>query len=540
MTSHIRIRFSVIILFSASCFFYACGNQPTQPANNGDRIQLENNEAALRAQITYVNKTIPVEFSTRKTGASYLSQTVPFQLKLRAEVSPPIVDGQYLHASHVTFDDSHAYVSYSTAQNQYRGAIEIVDVVNPQHPILLSQALFLDTDITIATAFAGKLFLGEATNSDNNPEFNTPACLEILDLQANRLTENSQRFDLPSFNANDVACFDNSVFVTSGTTNGVLSVFKQHALSLEKQIPLEGAKAVAKTDSYILVLQGTGTNLHLFDRSNLAFIKTISLGCDNFFQEKAEMAVDEDNVYLSAFRCGVLVVDLKNETVATAIPAPTGGQTNGVSVANGRLFMANGSDGLMIGKITSAGIVPVGKAIFEGSTNFVASKDNLVFVANGVGGLKILEIVEPVAPITLSVESVVLADRGESGYSDLHVAAFDIKTPGEYRIDTTVWYNSGDEQKNESFYLELQDNRGDKLDPLNPNAGVYKIVPDEPGEPHTALRDSGTFALSQGKYIINIYHYAKIASQFPQFINGSINGPESVHIKGFTIEPVDR
>ncbi len=540
MTSRTRIRFSVFILFSVSCFFYACGNQPTEPANNGDRIQLENDEATLSAQITYVNKTIPVEFSTRKTGASYLSQTVPFQLKLRAEVSPPIVDGQFLHASHVTFDDSHAYVSYSTAQNQYRGAVEIVDVVNPEHPILLSQALFLDTDITIATAFAGKLFLGEATASDRNPVFDTPACLEILDLQANRLTDNSQRFDLPSFNANDVACFDNSVFVTSGTTNGALSVFKQHALSLEKQIPLEGAKAIDKTDSYVLVLEGTGTNLHLFDRSTLTFIKTISLGCDNFLQEKAEMAVDGDNVYLSAFRCGVLVVDLKNETVATAIPAPTGGQTNGVSVANGRLFMANGSDGLMIGKITLAGIVSLGKATFEGSTNFVASKDNLVFVANGVGGLKILEIVEPVAPITVSVESVVLADGGESGSSDLHVAEVDIKTRGKYRIDTTVWYNSGDEQKNESFYLELQDESGNKTKPLNPNAGGYKVVPDDPGEPHTVMRDSGTFPFSPGKYFINVYHYAKIANQYPQFINGSINGAESVHIKGFTIEYVDR
>lgn len=143
--------------------------------------------------------------------------------------------------------------------------------------------------------------------------------------------------------------------------------------------------------------------------------------------------------------------------------------------------------------------------------------------------------VQPVDDIIVPSNTAVRADKGEERMSDLNAASFEIQYAGKYKIFAEVWYNSGDTQVNESFYIQLRAENGEMKFPEDPNAGIYKVVPDDPGEPHTATRDCGTFKLDQGKYTIEFHHYAKIAAMYPQFINGSIDGPESVYIVGFKI-----
>lgn len=150
--------------------------------------------------------------------------------------------------------------------------------------------------------------------------------------------------------------------------------------------------------------------------------------------------------------------------------------------------------------------------------------------------LEVIEpIIEPVDDIILVEHSEVRADKGDEGMQDLNAATFEITTAGTYKVLTEVWYNSGDDQLNESFYLEIRDSAGDIKLPTDPNAGFHKVVPDDPGAPHTATRESGTFKLSAGTFSLDVYHYAKIANFYPQFINGSIDGPESVKILGFKL-----
>ncbi|MFQ5752902.1 MAG: hypothetical protein ACE5HI_12990, partial [bacterium] len=150
-----------------------------------------------------------------------------------------------------------------------------------------------------------------------------------------------------------------------------------------------------------------------------------------------------------------------------------------------------------------------------------------------------IEVVEPavvsVDDIIVSAQSSVRADKGESGYVDMNAASFEIEISGKYRIFAEVWYNSGDSQLNESFYLEIRDESNKTIFPQDANAGIHYVVPDEPGEPHTASRTSGVFKLSAGMHFIDMYHYAKIAGIYPQFVNATIDGPESVYIVGFKI-----
>lgn len=147
--------------------------------------------------------------------------------------------------------------------------------------------------------------------------------------------------------------------------------------------------------------------------------------------------------------------------------------------------------------------------------------------------------VDPVDDILVAGDGHVRADQGESGYSDRDVVTFDVTTAGKYQVFAEVWYNSGDSQRNESFYIQIRSQSGVETAPQNPNAGVFRVVPDDPGAPHTSSRASGVFNLTAGVHSIDLYHYAKIAHIYPQFVNGEISGPESVKIVGFRLEYVD-
>ena len=246
-------RIWLIVLVS---LFAGCGPEVTAP-ETAERIIVSNDLETLNQRVTY----IPGQPETQKKSPAIakfkyqqLATSTKIKLKLRAEIEAPVVDGQVLRANHLTFDQRRVYVAFSTVNSAYRGAIEIYDVQNIQRPRILSQALFKDTDITIAAKQDGKLFIGEATDSQHSSQFSSPACLEIIELKNGALTNKSQRFDLPSFNANDIACFDSTIFITTGTTNGSLSFFSNHSLDFVHQIKMERAKAVDKSDDFIVLI----------------------------------------------------------------------------------------------------------------------------------------------------------------------------------------------------------------------------------------------------------------------------------------------
>ena len=368
-----------------------CGKQVLDPFE-AERIVLENDHEILNGRIKYFNQEIPLDSSSSfsKTASSKRPHT---KLILLAEIEPPEIDGHKLQANHVTLSNDYAYVSYSTRNNEFRGGVEIFDLKTADRPVSRSLILFRDTDLSMAIEWDGRLYMGGATDSDHNSNFKSPAVLEVITLDDYRLTDISERVDLPSFNANDLACFDDAIFVTTGTTDGTLSIFDQHenGLILSKEIKINAAKAIDKNKEYFVVMEGTGTNLHLFDRPSREFLKTIPLGCPNFYKAKAEIQVVRNRIYLSAWDCGVMMYDLKKETLK-GFPAPEGGHCNAISVNLELAFMANGSDGLSVLFFSENGFEEIGSTKFSGSTNFVATDGDLLFVANGSGGLKVLRI----------------------------------------------------------------------------------------------------------------------------------------------------
>ncbi len=143
--------------------------------------------------------------------------------------------------------------------------------------------------------------------------------------------------------------------------------------------------------------------------------------------------------------------------------------------------------------------------------------------------------VETINDILIPVDVLLRADKGEAGNTKLDIASFEIEKAGKYQIFAEVWYNSGDAQLNESYYIDITNNSGINSSPQDPNAGVYKVIDDEAGAPHTSSKPSGVFYFSTGMHNINAYHYAKIASIYSGFVNGQISGAESVSLLGFKI-----
>jgi len=154
-----------------------------------------------------------------------------------------------------------------------------------------------------------------------------------------------------------------------------------------------------------------------------------------------------------------------------------------------------------------------------------------------------IEVVESavtcVDDILLPASVVVRADKGESGLYDLDAASFVVEAAGDYQLYAEVWYNSGDSQLNESYFIRLRNESDVTLFPQDPNAGFDKVVPDDPGEPHTLSQRSGLFKLTEGGYKIDVIHYAKISDAYPEFLNDEIDGPESVKILGFRLVCLD-
>lgn len=150
------------------------------------------------------------------------------------------------------------------------------------------------------------------------------------------------------------------------------------------------------------------------------------------------------------------------------------------------------------------------------------------------------------APVDLQVEKILVPSGAKvcafhPDYPQVwdNAGEANIKVSGYYRVTAAAWYNSGDDQQNESFFITIIDKDGLEQKPEDPNAGDYKVVPDDPGPPHVAERDAGLFYLAEGRNIIRLHHYYTIADQFPQFIvNGPITGPESIQILYFILEYV--
>lgn len=400
---------SAAFLFLAGCGPDSLPVDPSQGDLENDRLKITNNEVTLSSYVTYYDTDIPIDTTGLPKGRLG-KRLAAFNLKLRAEVSPPSSGGNILQATHVALRGDYAYVSYNTRGNVYLGGIDAFNVSNKNNPVLISRAIFQNTDVSAVYYDNNKIYLAEATD---DTAFAYPAVIEEITLNNKRLTLTSRRKGVSSYVATDVLVASGKVFATSGsggTGTGGLTVLDLATFNVLSSDLFLDARSVDIYGTVVTLLQGTPARLRQYNSSSNAFIKSVTVGGANIAESKSTVRVFLTRAFIAAGDSGTRVINLTTDAVVDSIPRPIVAGldpsltvTNAVSVNQDLVFMANGEAGLYVAQApfnleqTGTGntnLQLLGKMQFgsQQSANFVASAGDIIFIAGGLGGLKIVKV----------------------------------------------------------------------------------------------------------------------------------------------------
>lgn len=408
-----------ILRFSAPLcvlLLFGCKDQPvevdTASENITDgRISITNNTADLSARITYYDdRDVTLDTTVVPSPGRLAKSAAPLNLKYRAKVSPPSVNGSTLQATHIILVGTSAYVTYNVAGSSYLGGVDVFDVSNKNKPTLISQALFNQTDVSSVTYANGKLYLAESTS---DTAFQYPAVVEEITLSANKLSLTTRRIGVTSFVATDVAEFGGKLFVASGsggTGVGGLNVIDLATFTVVASDQFLDARSIAIDGATAYVLQGTPARLRSYNTGSNVYTGTLDIGGANIPESKSTVKIALDRAFVACGDEGTKIVSLPGGALVDSLPRVTVSGldpgltvTNAVSIYKDLVFMANGEAGVYLAQAavdletvptTDPNLTVRGKMEFgtAESANFVASSNALVFVATGLGGLNIVEI----------------------------------------------------------------------------------------------------------------------------------------------------
>ncbi len=398
-------------------------SRPPTPLNQSNgRISITNDAASLNGRIKRTWKEVPIvpdvlALSSASGSHGLLLSPLPdiplaasVTLTLVAEVAPPTVAGQVLQASSVAIKGDFAYVSYNTRGEPYHGAIQVFDIGDADKPILVSEAIFLDSDIH-SLAFEGNYVY--AIQGTGGISLDTPAGFEVIRSKNGRLSlDGNTRVALPSFAGTGVVVSGNSIYATSGN-NGGLYVFDTKSFSQKQQASLSDARWVDMEGTRVVVVQGgiPSGQISVFDKKSLALLNTFNFTGADIPESKSTVQVLGGKAIIAAGNGGVQILSIHTGTVVGTVPLPkdTGLDssvvvTNSVAAAGKLLFISNGEAGVYLSeavdefKATASeepqDITLLGKLRFDAlqSVNHVAFDGDTLFVAAGLGGLKIVKV----------------------------------------------------------------------------------------------------------------------------------------------------
>jgi hypothetical protein len=388
-----------ILPYIAALTFLAavsCTNDDQDFQNDQENGPILSSDAkTLSQRIDFANSgVLDLKSTTGKTTTAG-----DFPLVLVAEVAPPVYNGKTLRATHVAVEGNYAYVSYNTEGETYLGAIEVLNITNPNAPQLVMQAILPDTDVSSVRYDNGKLYIAGAKNIYASGA-STPAFVGSMTLSGGMLTNVLQQTVLAGKVATDVTSGSSKYYAVSGAT-GVLAQLSKTSQQVEVSIPLSDLRALGYTNNKVVVLSGT-QGVKIYDANGLNLITSFTTSSD---VAEAKRTIDfiDGKLLVSEGYNGVGVYNLSTGAklqklaVPTQVPNtnPADIVSNAVSVNSGRVFVANGGAGIYVYTPDNNDLKLMGSLDLKGSSNFVMSKGEYIFVATGAGGLKIIKMVAP-------------------------------------------------------------------------------------------------------------------------------------------------
>ncbi|MCB0518221.1 MAG: DUF4114 domain-containing protein [Lewinellaceae bacterium] len=335
------------------------------------------------------------------------------------DVTPLEYQGHALSATHVVVKDNFAYVSYHARGEDHLGAVEAVDLTDPELPVVVSQAFFSTADVNAIEVDQ------DAPASDTRlwvalSDAKKGAVLGQLSVQYGLFGNSLSYANLSNALSSGIASSANSIehagdflYVTAGKSNGGVYLFDASDLHLIGNTSFNDAKYVVAngrvtgTSKVVTLQAGVSSFLRVETLGQFGFGAEVSIGeiahqktdAGNFGKSTLHFQADgSEIVYVAMGTGGVKAFDISNgirEVWASPADMIVNGNCNGVTTANGFLYAANGADGLAVFQLVDnedPNLVFVWDLEAEGaSVNFVETAGNFVFVAKGQGGLKILK-----------------------------------------------------------------------------------------------------------------------------------------------------
>jgi len=397
------------------------------PGQTNGRISINNNAIVLAQRVTYRNDSIPIDslgvgypsapapFGSAPVSRSSAASQAAFSLSLKAEVAPPSIAGQMLQATSVSIVGNLAVVSYNMIGNPYLGGVDVIDITNKNHPVLTSEALFQNTDVSAVTTSGVNVYLAEATGDTG---FASPAVFEVVKLVGNQLVlAGNTRTALSSFVATSVAS-GTRAYATSGDA-GSLFMLDPALFTVTSSIPLHDARWVAVGGGKVAVVQGTPGILSVYNESNMSLVGHFPFAGAAVAQSKSQADLVGGKAFIAAGDSGVQVLSASTGTKVGAVPRPNPDSlglspsvvvTNAVSIDQDVMFISNGEAGVYLAQgsqvFSATGpealqtITMRGKLRFGSlqSVNHVAysaggpGNPGILIVAAGLGGLKIVQV----------------------------------------------------------------------------------------------------------------------------------------------------
>jgi len=374
-----------------------------------DDLVVENGEAELAGNVALDNAGVldifEEETLTAKTSkASEDELAGDHPLTLVARIKSP---SSTLGATHVDVHGNYAYVSYNTADETYLGAIDIVDVRDPNRPRLRSRLIYRNADVNALAYADGYVYAVGGVNAETSVRATSNSFIAKISVSGARFNIGSISYGFQQGNvATDVAIKGNSVLVSSGS-EGSITMYNRNDLEIEDEIPFSDVRSVSVNNDNVAALDATQGIVFLDE--NLEIIKEIPVGSEFPVAAKRTLDFYSDKMVVAEGDKGAGVYDALTGNLLQHVPllentfsdgengkgSSTDNVTNAVAVNDDILLMANGSNGLCLSEEKSNTIETFGIIALEGSINYVESKDDYIFAASGLQGLQILKLNRP-------------------------------------------------------------------------------------------------------------------------------------------------
>lgn len=314
---------------------------------------------------------------------------------LVADITVPQLLGSNLSATDVTHSNGLAFVSYHLNGNQYAGAIDVLDLSNPNAPAFTVNYTSESREFNALNVLDSKLFLaGQRDKEESGYTANSTdgALLYVVEVIQGDQLESSvdwQEIPMPSFSGNSVSVMGNhQLLFASGASGGGFFEVNTQSENITATQSENYAKYVKYADGVKYKLIGGNSNAQLIIESN-GGSNTVDLGQPAApVDGKNVVTVYDGKAYVTLGQNGLVVVNLESNEVVGSYNHDGPGLANGVAVDEDFVYLANGQSGLIL--LRRRTLEFYGQYKYEGSANLVDISGNIILIANGIGGVKLL------------------------------------------------------------------------------------------------------------------------------------------------------